>query len=148
MLALAVLASCACSRGAPPAPIATPATTPPDAAEEESSPIDAAADAPAPPIDGATSGGTSGYHTRRLIACTITDVEDGGVVVSFECERAVKARWKGDLWNEDRDEPIKGSRFDVVGSSPPERVRAVARLPRPLADYGNVKTVRIVEQYD
>lgn len=144
-----VLAGCACGRGAAPTPAPAPVPSPDAASDTVDAPTPSEtpdAGAPVSISGGPADSGDSGFRKQWRITCTITTVDD--VTIGFTCQRAVKRGWEGDLWDDVTNKAVAGSRFKVVGSAPPARVEAAARLRRPFSVYGSeIKTVRIVEQF-
>lgn len=150
LLAL-VLAGCACSQG--PAPVAVePAVAPsPDAATPVDAPVAADAtavsiDAP-PVVDARALGDGSGHRVIPRVHGTITGTEVDPSLVLITFESPVKKFWFGDLWDDDRNRPVPGSRFQLVGVFR-NGVDAAARLPKPLSSYGTHRSVRVIEEYD
>lgn len=153
LLAL-VLAGCACSQGPAPVAVEPPVAVSPDAATPVDAP--AAADAAAVSIDappvvdagrGAGGGDGAAYRITRRIRGTITGTEADPSLVLITFESPVKKFWFGDLWDDDRNRPVPGTRFQLVGVFR-NGVDAAARLPKPLSSYGTHRSVRVIEEYD
>lgn len=147
-----VIAGCACSQGPAPVPVEPPVPASADAASTDAAtPVP---DAPAPRasdastvVDARAPGDGSGRRVISRVRGSITGTEADPSLVLVTFERPVKKFWFGDLWDDERNQPVPGSRFQLVGVFR-NGVDAAARLPKPLASYGAHRSVRVIEEFD